>query len=224
MSYKSIDVLQKSLASTIFSTKKDAKKAAGRALGTIVEIITYYLLRQWGLAANIEIETKLPEYGNPEITHNVEFTLHRILHKNRTDLTKPLTYSKLRSIFNFYPSKEKSGNFIDKNNIVKNSSIIGMDANYIGVCNLINESIVFSLLSPQASAMFECKRVGVEEGQKKGPQTIEKAKQGAYVALKSSSLQKVRDNEGKVYGIYFKDGEIFTEDYEVALKACIQFN
>ncbi len=31
-------------------------------------------------------------------------------------------------------------------------------------------------------AIFECKRVGVEEGAKKGPQTIEKAKQGAYVA------------------------------------------
>lgn len=46
--------------------------------------------------------------------------------------------------------------------------------------------------------MFECKRVGVEEGMKKGPQTIEKAKQGAYVALKSASLQKVRDKNGEV--------------------------
>lgn len=62
MSYKSIDILQRSLASSIFSTKKDAKKAAGRALGTIVEIITYYLLREWGYAPNISIETKLPEF------------------------------------------------------------------------------------------------------------------------------------------------------------------
>ena len=35
-------------------------------------------------------------------------------------------------------------------------------------------------------AMFECKRVGVEEGMRKGPQTIEKAKQGAYVADRKS--------------------------------------
>ena len=28
-------------------------------------------------------------------------------------------------------------------------------------------------------AIFECKRVGVEEGMRKGPQRIEKAKQGA---------------------------------------------
>lgn len=60
--------------------------------------------------------------------------------------------------------------------------------------------------------MFECKRVGVEEGMKKGPQTIEKAKQGAYVALKSSSLQKVRDKNGEVYGVYFKNGEMHTEN------------
>ncbi len=44
--------------------------------------------------------------------------------------------------------------------------------------------------------MFECKRVGVEEGMKKGPQTIEKAKQGAYVAKSVSNLQRVRLNDG----------------------------
>lgn len=72
--------------------------------------------------------------------------------------------------------------------------------------------------------MFECKRVGVEEGQKKGPQTIEKAKQGAYVALKSSSLQKVRDKEGNMYGVYFKDGVMHTEQYEDALNSCLESN
>ena len=39
-------------------------------------------------------------------------------------------------------------------------------------------------------AIIECKRVGVEEGMKKGPQTIEKAKQGAYVAKTVSSPAK----------------------------------
>ena len=41
-------------------------------------------------------------------------------------------------------------------------------------------------------AIFECKRVGVEEGMRKGPQTIEKAKQGAYVARTVSALQNIR--------------------------------
>lgn len=222
MSYKSIDVLQRSLASTIFSTKKDAKKAAGRALGTIVEIITYYLLREWGYAPNIEIETKLPEFGNAEITHNVEFTLHRIKCLEERNFTGPVSYIAARRLFGYAPLEIKSGTFIDKNNVIKNSSIIGKDGNLLGVCNLVGNKLVLSQISDKASAMFECKRVGVEEGQKKGPQTIEKAKQGAYVALKSSSLQKVRDREGTVYGVYFKNGSPRTEIYEDALNSCLE--
>ncbi len=44
MAYESIDQLQKMLANEVFSHTKDAKKAAGRALGTLVEVITYYLV------------------------------------------------------------------------------------------------------------------------------------------------------------------------------------
>lgn len=221
MSYKSIDILQKSLASNIFSAKKDAKKAAGRALGTIVEIITYYLLREWGFTPNIEIETKLPEFGNSEITHNVEFTLHRILRQEEKDLIKPLTYNGLKKLFEYYPQESKSGTVIDKDNIIKNSAVIGKDDNSVCICNVSENKLILSLLVNQASAMFECKRVGVEEGQKEGPQTIEKAKQGAYVALKSSSLQKIRDKSGTVYGVYFKNGIMHTEKYELALNSCL---
>jgi len=39
---------------------------------------------------------------------------------------------------------------------------------------------------------------------KKGPQTIEKAKQGAYVARTASSLQKIRTDQGEKYGIIYK--------------------
>lgn len=125
MSYKSIDILQKSLASTIFSTKKDAKKAAGRALGTIVEIITYYLLREWGFASNIQIETRLPEYGNPDITHNVEFTLHKIIEQEEMVMSMPLTYTRIKNIFDLNIPDIKKGSFIDKNEILKNSAVIG---------------------------------------------------------------------------------------------------
>ncbi|NTV45011.1 MAG: hypothetical protein HGB11_00425 [Chlorobiales bacterium] len=39
---------------------------------------------------------------------------------------------------------------------------------------------------------------------KKGPQTIEKAKQGAYVARTASSLQKIRTESGELNGIIYK--------------------
>lgn len=224
MSYQSIDSLQKTLASSVFSTKSDAKKAAGRALGTIVEIITYYLLREWGYENNIAIETKLPEFGNKEITHNVEFTLHKLISSDRIefDTKSPLTASNLRKKFEYTPTNLKTHSLLDSNSIVKNSAIIGEDTDSIGICNIIGNSIAFSRIRRQPSIMFECKRVGVEDGQKKGPQTIEKAKQGAYVALKSSSLQKIRDVDGKTYGVYFKDNRPIIEDYEQALNDCLR--
>lgn len=67
MAYESVDKLQKVLAENIFNHTKDPKKAAGRALGTLVEIITYYLLKSWGMNHQIAIERALHEYGNPSI-------------------------------------------------------------------------------------------------------------------------------------------------------------
>jgi hypothetical protein len=61
----------------------------------------------------------------------------------------------------------------------------------------------------KAYAIFECKRVGVEEGMTKGPQTIEKAKQGAYVARTASSLQKIRNESGELYGIIYKSDNTY---------------
>ncbi|MGB3514344.1 MAG: hypothetical protein WBA93_35065 [Microcoleaceae cyanobacterium] len=62
MSYSSIDEIQKVLAQSIFKHTLDKKKAAGRALGTIVEIITYYLIRQWNIYSYVTIELRLPEF------------------------------------------------------------------------------------------------------------------------------------------------------------------
>ena len=75
--YRSIDTLQKALGEGAFSYAQDKKKAAGRALGTFVEIISFYLLKSWGFEREIAIERSLPEFANPEVAHNVEFTLHR---------------------------------------------------------------------------------------------------------------------------------------------------
>ena len=76
MSYPSVDKIQKILTEEVFHYAKDKKKAAGRALGTIVEIITFYSLKTWGFERNMAIEKPLPEFGNNDITHNVEFSLH----------------------------------------------------------------------------------------------------------------------------------------------------
>ena len=76
MSYESVDKLQKLLAEEVFSYTSDRKKAAGRALGTFLEIITYYLIKAWRLEHYAAIEKPLPEFANADITHNVEFTLH----------------------------------------------------------------------------------------------------------------------------------------------------
>ena len=49
MAYPSVDRLQNMLAKEVFHYAKDVKKASGRALGTLVEIITFYSLKSWGL-------------------------------------------------------------------------------------------------------------------------------------------------------------------------------
>ncbi len=96
-------------------------------------------MKSWGFNKFISIERSLKEYGNDEISHNVEYSLH--------------------PVFNEYTIKK------------------------FEICICEQNTMPF--------AMFECKRVGAEEGCKKGPQTIEKAKQGAYVAKSVSALQKI---------------------------------
>jgi len=87
MAYQSVDQLQKVLASKVFHYTQDSKKASGRALGTLVEIITFYLLKSWGFENSVAIERPLAEYGNPGITHNVEYSLRPVL--NTIDLSLP---------------------------------------------------------------------------------------------------------------------------------------
>jgi len=73
--------------------------------------------------------------------------------------------------------------------------------------------------------MFECKRVGVESGMKKGPQTIEKAKQGSYVARTVSALQRVRKIDGRMAGILQRsENDFLIEDYYELLNQIISSN
>jgi hypothetical protein len=229
MSYASIDNLQNVLSEKIFSHTKDSKKAAGRALGTMIEIITYYLLKEWGLNDAISIERGLKEYGNPTLSHNVEFTLHPILNSHIIDLTNalPITTNKISKVFN-----------IDDKYILKNNTLLDRFETLKTVCTIAEEEntiINVSLKNIKADkltvevhtqhqhpyAMFECKRVGVEEGNKKGPQTIEKAKQGAYVAQKTSSLQKIRNDKGDSIGIIYDNSTPIIRPYHDLLSQII---
>lgn len=215
MPYPSIDELQKTLSENVFAHTADAKKAAGRALGTLIEIITYYLLNEWDFTSSIAIERGIEEYGNAEITHNVEFSIHPIF--NTQEINIPfrtnLSAKQITKHLNLDDSfTVKNHNLIQQNNIVKNACVIAEKEDIMLMASLKNIQnaiahikIIHQFKKPYA--MFECKRVGVEEGTKKGPQTIEKAKQGAYVAKMTSALQKVRGENGEIYGLIYENGE-----------------
>jgi hypothetical protein len=220
MAYESVDQLQKALTENVFGYANDSKKAAGRALGTIVEIITFYLLKSWGLNNAISIERRIPEFGNPDITHNVEYSIHPVfaeytveIENDGTSLTANRLLKALRSQGNFREFQRTNNYLLSQDGILRNACTIAQsDDSYLIASISQRDNASFSIAVSQQSmmpyAIFECKRVGVEEGMKKGPQTIEKAKQGAYVAKTVSSLQKLRLENGDLYGIVYKDGQV----------------
>ncbi len=226
MSYPSVDALQKALAESVFQNRQDVKKAAGRALGTIVELITFYVLCEWKLLPHLSIERGLAEFANDAITHNVEFGLHPILAEAKFTATfsMPLSVAKLaktlgqdQKLSRFVvasASGNKSAQLLSSDNVLRNSCTITETNSELVIANLEGiegETADVSIvkLRTQPFAMVECKRVGVEDGMKKGPTTIEKAKQGAYVAKHVSALQKVRGRDGKLYGVMPTEGGKF---------------
>lgn len=226
MAYESVDKLQKVLAEEVFNHTKDPKKASGRALGTLVEIITYYLLKTWGLNNQISIERGLAEYGNPDITHNVEYSLHPIVRssfltidKSEKSITSNIILKVLAANGFDLTGFERKNNQLLSNNILRNACTIAISENSFLLCSIksdIGEKLELHIYEQNKKpyAMFECKRVGVEEGMTKGPQTIEKAKQGAYVARTASSLQKIRSESGEMQGIIYKsDGSYIIKPY-----------
>ena len=232
MSYQSIDEVQKYLAESFFARTNDAKKASGRALGTFVEIIVFYLLKAYGFQKYMSIETQLPEYGAPNLTHNVEFTLHKSeeifseYYANIESITSNKLISKCNIADDASFIKSGSKKIIDCNGgnySIKNCTQLGVtDKNlYIGNFDTATNILYCNKLDKQSFAMFECKRVG-KEGNAKGPQTIEKAKQGAYVARAVSSLQKVKNFNGDLVGFYAKDdGNYITDDYYTFIKRVV---
>src|SRR5487761_221185 len=238
VSYESVDALQKTLAKSVFSYATDAKKASGRALGTLVEIITYYTLRAWNLRDHIAIERPLAEFANSEIRHNVEFSLHPIAWKEVVPIEqvkRPLTAAKIRkacaTLGQFGTLVATTTNdLLTTDGVLRNSCVVLEDEWGPVVCNVDlsetgSQTVTLCHLHSHPFAVFECKRVGVEEGMRKGPQTIEKAKQGAYVARTISALQKVRLRNGKMLGVVERsDGTLYTKDYNVLLTEIVKGN
>ncbi len=234
MAYESVDKLQKALVENVFHYAKDSKKAAGRALGTIVEIITFYLIKTWGLNNQISIERGLEEYGNPDITHNVEFSLHPIVRSSFLTIDKTdksiTAYKILKALEEQkYDLRgfERKNNHLLNNGVLRNACTIATSKESVLLCSIKEDKgDKFELhiyeQSKKPYSVFECKRVGVEEGMSKGPQTIEKAKQGAYVARSASSLQKIRTESGELHGIIYKtDGSYLIKPFVDLLEEII---
>lgn len=235
MSYPSVDKLQQTLAADVFGYAADKKKASGRALGTFVEIVTFYTLCAWGLRDATAIERPTPEFANPEITHNVEFSVHPIV-GTQTVLVKPLdlplTSKKLLKLAGELPdgTRVRDEQVLSSSGVMRNSAVVadhadGFTTAHMNTAKPDSCTVALTYLLEAPFAIFECKRVGVEEGMRKGPQTIEKAKQGAYVARSVSSLQRFRLQSGKVQGVLDTGGgELRTGDYDVMLKEVVDGN
>jgi hypothetical protein len=237
MTYESVDQLQKVLVEKVFHYAKDSKKAAGRALGTLVEIITFYLLKSWGFEHSVAIERALAEYGNPDITHNVEYSLHPILRQQRLVFPHKLPVSATRILENI---NEKTFSLVDftksdrvlltSGGVLRNSCVIanGKSSHLVATLDSIQDDRVKIEIVEQYRrpyAILECKRVGIEEGMKKGPQTIEKAKQGAYVAKSLSSMHKLRTASGELRGLVYKaDQTIYSKPYAELLAEIVASN
>lgn len=217
MTYESVDKLQNALGEQVFHYTKDKKKAAGRALGTMVEIISYYLLKTWGFNNSTSIERGLVEYGNKEISHNVEYSLHPIINEYEINIEndgKSITATKilreLEKTIDISKFTKKNNNLLDLHNVLRNGCTIAESNDSFLLVSFKkagkkrHQLFVFEQMQ-KSYAILECKRVGVEEGTKKGPQTIEKAKQGSYVARTVSSLQKIRTNSGEKFGIIYRE-------------------
>lgn len=228
MAYQSIDELQTVLSNEIFKDRQDSKKAAGRALGTFIETIVFYLLRLWGKNDSVAIERPLAEYGQREITHNVEFTLHptlKVYESINIPSSESLTANRLTKKYNIQDTFRKTSYKVVDKDVIQNACVIGTNDKSIVIVSpdMITEdttSLHAYMLHKHAYAMIECKRVG-KEGDAKGPQTIEKAKQGAYVAKTTSSLQKVRNDKGELDGIYYIDGKPYIGPYTKLLNNII---
>jgi hypothetical protein len=174
MPFELVDKLQNALGEKVFHYTQDKKKAAGRALGTMVEIITYYLLKTWGFNNSTSIERGLVEYGNDDISHKVEYSLHPIIKEydvkianDGNSITSTKILNVLEQTVDISKFERKTNNLLDKHNVLRNACTVAESQNSFLLtsfkCFGESEHELFVFEQKQKPyAMFECKRVGVE--------------------------------------------------------------
>ena len=205
----SVEDTQQWLTDKVFQHTKSPRKASGRAMGTLVEIITYYLIREWGFGDDLSIETALPEYGERSITHNVEYSVHPIIKKYvveipNASISAGSVIRALQQQHGVTVDNPSNGTILSSDGIMKNGRLLNKDAKTRFVANVVDRHTVTVIIQRETPYMiFECKRVGRDAKNNRGPQAIEKAKQGSYVAKTVSSLQKIRDRYGKLQGVIY---------------------
>lgn len=224
--------MQAELAETVFARAPNPRKAAGRAIGTFVEIITYYILRAWGVQKSVSVETDLEEYGKGDITHRVEYTLHPVIRTYDTGITtkrSPITAGQVRGVmsqrFGEDVSRGGAGGILSSDGILRNACMLNRPGeSYRYVASVTSRgSVEVCKQARRPYMMIECKRVGRDARGNYGPQAIEKAKQGSYVARAVSSLQKIRDNSGELTGIlYDADNNPITGPYSRLVKKIVE--
>ncbi len=190
------------------------------------------------MSHSIAIERGLEEYKNPDITHNVEYSLHPVKFVEKLNVSSeeiPITPAKISKLFgaelaHLLKYERKVHALLSSCGILRNSCVLGVqgDVVLVGLVRVLNgKTLELDLVGQYRLpyAMFECKRVGVEEGQKKGPQTIEKAKQEAYVARTVSALQKIRTHSGVLHGLIAKkDGSLYSKPYAKLIDEVVHCN
>ncbi|WP_423906426.1 hypothetical protein [Candidatus Spongiihabitans sp.] len=108
----------------MFHYTKDKKKAAGGPLGIVMEIITCYILKAWGFNNSTSIERWLVEYGNEDISHNVEYSLHPIINTYQVAVQNDGNSITATNIIRDLEAKIDISKFDKKNNNLKKSNEI----------------------------------------------------------------------------------------------------
>lgn len=155
----------------------------------------------------------------------VEYSLHPIIRsfilnfpKTGNNITAHSILKALKKTDFDLEGMEKTGASLLSNDVLRNACIIAksLDTNLLCSIQSETEEVLYLHIYEQHKkpyAMLECKRVGVEEGMSKGPQTIEKAKQGAYVARVVLPVYPTLKN-GRFFATDFYFGHLGTSQFK----------
>ncbi len=127
-------------------------------------------MRAWELRDHIVIERSVPEYANPQVVHNVEFSLHPIRHSHHLSVSTerlPVTPAKIaRELPQLPDGARKTHQLLSTEGVQRNACVIGEGAagpivTHVDDLGEISCDLTVCELFAEPFAIFECKRVGV---------------------------------------------------------------